>query len=189
MPDFFDVLKKRRSIRRFEKKEVPLDLVMEIIKECCFAPNAENGQQWKFIIVNNREWIERLSEESKKNILAYLEENPDSPVRKYQAFLSDKNYNVFYHAPSLVYFVGERKIRTLQIDCALAAGYFMFSAAARGLGTCWVGLGMNIKDPEVRKQIGLPEDYRIVAPIALGYPKKIPETPQRRDPQILKIFS
>jgi nitroreductase len=188
MPDFFDVLKKRRSIRRFEKKEVPLDLVMEIIQECCFAPNAENGQPWEFIVINDREWIQRLSDESKKNILAYLKEHPDSPIQKYKPFLSDKNYNVFYGAPSLVYFVGERKIRTLQIDCALAVCYFMLSATARGLGTCWVGLGMNIKDPGIRNQIGLPEDYRIVAPIALGYPQKIPKPPKRKEPHILRIF-
>ncbi|MFC1858133.1 nitroreductase family protein [Thermodesulfobacteriota bacterium] len=189
MPDFFDVLKKRRSIRSFAEKEVPLDLVMEIIKESCFAPNAENGQPWQFIVINNREWIERLSEESKKNILAYLAKNPDSPVQKYKAVLSDKNYNVFYKAPSLVYFVGERNKQTLQIDCALAACYFMLLASARGLGTCWVGLGMNIKDPEIREQMGLPGDYRIVAPIALGYPKKIPKPPKRKEPRILKIFS
>jgi len=61
MADFFDLLKKRRSIRDFEAKEVPLDLIIEIIKESCLAPSAENGQPWKFIIVNNKEWIKKLS--------------------------------------------------------------------------------------------------------------------------------
>jgi len=65
----------------------------------------------------------------------------------------------------------------------------MFCAAAVGLGTCWVGLGSNIRDPEILEAIGMPEDYRIVAPIILGYPKSIPAAPDRKEPQILKIVS
>jgi nitroreductase len=189
MTDFFDLLKKRRSIRDFEEKEVPLDLIIEIIKESCLAPSAENGQPWKFIIVNNKEWIKKLSDESKRNLLAYIEEDPDIPIKKYEAVLKDKNFNVFYNAPCLVYMVGSKKIRTLQVDCALAASYFMFSASERGLGTCWIGLGMHIQDPELRQHIEMPEDCQIVAPIILGYPKRIPELPARKEPQILKVVS
>jgi nitroreductase len=189
MADFFDLLKKRRSIRDFEEKEVPLDLIIEIIKESCLAPSAENGQPWKFIIVNNKEWIKKLSDESKRNILAYIEEDPDIPIKKYEAVLKDKHFNVFYNAPCLVYIAGSKKIRTLQVDCALAASYFMFSASERGLGTCWIGLGMNIQDPELRKHIEMPEDCQIVAPIILGYPKRIPEPTARKEPQILKVVS
>jgi len=127
MAEFFDLLRTRRSIRDFEDKEVPLDLVLKIIRESCLAPSAQNGQPWRFIIVNNKEWIKRLSDESKKNLLAYLRENPDAPIKKYEAVLRDKHFNVFYNAPCLVYFVGSKKIRTLQVDCALAACYFIFS--------------------------------------------------------------
>jgi nitroreductase len=189
MTDFSDLLKKRRSIRDFEEKEVPLDLITEIINESCLAPSAENGQPWKFIIVNNKEWIKKLSDESKRNILAYIEEDPDIPIKKYEAVLKDKDFNVFYNAPSLVYIVGLKKIRTLQVDCALAAGYFMFSASERGLATCWIGLGMNIQDSGICKHIGMPADCQIVAPIILGYPKRIPEPPERKEPQILKVVS
>jgi len=189
MTDFFDLLKKRRSIRDFEERKVPFDLITEIINESCLAPSAENGQPWKFIIVNNKEWIKKLSDESKKNILASIEEDPDIPIKKYEAVLKNKDFNVFYNAPCLVYIVGSKKIRTLQVDCALAAGYFMFSASERGLGTCWIGLGMNIQDQKLCKHIGMPEDCQIVAPIILGYPKRIPKSSERKEPQILKIVS
>jgi nitroreductase len=189
MAEFFDFLKTRRSIRDFADKDVPLDIVLEIIRESCLAPSAQNGQPWRFIIVNNREWIKKLSDESKKNLLAYLSENPDAPIKKYKTVLGDKDFNVFYNAPCLVYFIGSKESRTLQVDCALAACYFMFSAVARGLGTCWVGLGMNIKNPEIREHIGMPEEYRIVAPVILGYPKSIPQPPERKEPKILKIVS
>ncbi|MBW1836775.1 MAG: nitroreductase family protein [Deltaproteobacteria bacterium] len=189
MAEFIELLQTRRSIRDFEDKAVPQELVVEIINESCLAPSAQNGQPWRFIIINTKEWIWRLSDESKKNLLAFIKEHPDAPIKKYEAALRDRDFNVFYNAPCLVYIGGSKKNRTLQVDCALAACYFMFSAVERGLGTCWIGLGMNIEDPELREHIGMPEDYRIVAPIILGYPKSVPKPPERSAPQIIRIVS
>jgi nitroreductase len=102
--------------------------------------------------------------------------------------LRDETFNVYYNAPCLVYIAGaELHLRRVE-DCSLAACYFMFSAAARGLGTCWVGLGQNINAPDLRRIIGLPDDHEIVAPLILGYPKNIPEPP-KREPTILKIIT
>jgi len=189
MADFFDLLKKRRSVRDYEAKEVPLEIVKEIIGDSCLAPSSGNGQPWRFIIVNNREWIRRLSDESKKNILAHIEKDTQGYMKKYEAALRDKDFNVFYNAPCLVYMGGSKEIGSIQVDCALAACYFMFSAQARGLGTCWIGLGANIRDPEIMRQIGMPEDYRIVAPVIVGYPKNIPDVPLRTEPQIINVLS
>ena len=64
----------------------------------------------------------------------------------------------------------------------------MLSAADRGLGTCWINLGSVIKDQALLKEIGLPEEYAIVATIILGYPVRIPEKTPRDKPKILKIM-
>jgi len=188
MADFFELLKTRRSIRDFQERGVTLDLVQEIIKDTCMAPSSGNGQPWKFIIVKNREMIRKLSDESKKNFVALIEKDPSSPLKKYEAGLRSKEFNVFYNAPCLVYIVGANEARSLWIDCALAACYFMFSAAARGLGTCWVNLGSEISNPNIRREIGLPDSCRIVAPMILGYAKSIP-SPSERKPDILKIVA
>jgi nitroreductase len=74
------------------------------------------------------------------------------------------------------------------VDCTLAASYLMFSAADRGLGTCWINLGSVIKDQSLLNEIGLLDDYAIVATIILGYPVKIPAKTQRDKPKILKIM-
>ena len=189
MKDFFDLLKERRSIRDFEEKDVPLETVMEIIKESCLAPSSGNGQPWRFVVINDKALIRRLSDESKKNILFYIEKNPGAPVKKYEVALRNKDFNVFYNAPCLVYIGGSKKVGSIQVDCALAASYFMFSAAARGLGTCWIGLGTSIQDPGLLERMGMGEDYRIVAPIIVGYPRAIPDIPERMEPQILKTVS
>jgi len=189
MADFSELLSKRRSVRDYEDRAVSLDLIKKIIRDSCFAPSSGDGQPWRFIVVNNKEWIKKLSDESKTNILSFIELNPDASVKKYESSLRNKDFNVFYNAPCLVYVGGSEKVRSLQVDCALAASYFMFSAADRGLGTCWVGLGTNIQDAKIREHVGMPKDYRIVAPIIVGYPKNIPGRPDNREARILKVIS
>jgi len=187
--DYSELLKKRRAVRDYEDKEVPLNILMQIINESCLAPSSSNRQPWHFILINNKDVIKRLSDESKRNLLLDLERNPASPSSNYEAILRDKHFNVFYNAPCLVFIVGPRELLSIQVDCALAASYFMFSACAKGLGTCWIGLGRFIKDPEILKLIGMPDDHQIVAPIIIGYPKDIPDVSERTGPQILKIVS
>jgi nitroreductase len=189
MMDYAELLQERRSIRDFQDKEVSPELVREVIQDACLAPSAGNGQPWKFIVIRNLDWIRRLSEESKKNILSQIEKDPNSPMKKYEAVLRGKDFNVFYNAPCLIYIVGSRDARSLVVDCTLAACYFMLAATARGLGTCWVALGAELRDPLILRAIGLPEGYRIVAPMILGYPKSIPCAPARKDPEILKTLS
>ena len=189
MPGFDDLLKKRRSIRDYEERDVPLETVNAIIKESCLAPSSANGQPWRFAIINNREVIKQLSDESKKNLVADLEKNPASPSRNYEQALRNPDFNIFYNAPCLVYVCGPEDLRTLQVDLALFACYFMFSAVEKGLGTCWIGLGIHIKDPGLRNFIGMPDDYRIVAPVIIGYPKSIPAPSERAEPRVLKVVS
>jgi nitroreductase len=105
---------------------VPIETIREIIEDSCLAPSAANKQPWKFIVVNNKDLIKRLSDESKKNILAYIEQSPDTPNNKYEAAMRNPDFNVFYNAPCLIYIVGSKQDRNLYVDCSLAACYFMF---------------------------------------------------------------
>jgi len=187
--DFFDLLKTRRAVRSYRDKDVPLDLLKEIIQDACLAPSGGNRQPWRFIIVNDRDTIGRLSEESRTNLVADLDNNPASWAKRYETALRNPEFNVFYNAPSLVIICGDKHSHSFEVDCALAASYLMFSAAARGLGTCWVDLGSRICDPKLLEEIGLIDDLTIVAPIIIGYPKTIPAIPSRNEPIILKTLS
>jgi len=187
--DLIQLLEKRRTIRDFEERQVPLDIIKEIINDSIKAPNAGNRQPWGFIIINNSEWIKKLSDSSKKCMLEGIEKKPNPSMDQYKEILKNKDFNVFYNAPSLIYITGSRNVPTLSVDCALVAGYFMLSATSRGLGTCWVGLGGAINDPEIQKEIGLPENHKIIASLIIGYPKGIPPMPERKEPKILKIIN
>jgi nitroreductase len=186
---FTELLKKRRSIRNFQDKEVPLDTIKEILQESTLAPSASNGQPCRFIIINNKEMMKKLSDESKKNILKDFAENKASANPIYANLLKKEEFNVFYNAPCLIYVVGPVHTRNLYFDCALMASYIMFSAVQRGLGTCWINLGAHIRDPRLRTEIGLPDDYQIVAPLIIGYPKDIPAASERHAPDIIKIVN
>jgi nitroreductase len=186
--DFRELLKIRRSIREYEAKDVPLPLIQEIITDGCEAPSGSNRQPWAFIVITNKDLMKKCSDESKKNLLQEIDRNPASPLAGYKQTLQDPGFNVFYNAPCLIYIAGLRDVHSATVDCTLAASYLMLSAADRGLGTCWVNLGSVIKDQALLKEIGLPDDYVIVATIILGYPVKIPEKTPRETPKILKIL-
>lgn len=187
MLDFNQLMEKRRSVRDFLDKPIPRELVLDMIQDSCQAPSAANNQPWQFIVVLDRQMIQRLSEESKKNIIAGIRQQPGSPLAAYLSTLQEPSFNVFHNAPCLVYIVGNPKISSLAFDVSLAAAYFMFSAASRDLGTCWIGLGKEIRDPGLLASIGVPDGFKIVAPIIVGYPRRIPPAPPRRTPHILKI--
>ena len=186
---FDELLKNRRSVRNYKDAPVSIEVIQEIIKESTLAPNAGNEQPWKFIIVNDKKMLKKISDESKKNILARIAANPDDYAKKYQKMLENKSFNVFYNAPCMVMILGFSNLKNLYIDCALAASYFMMAAVTRGLGTCWVNLGTEIYDPDMINELGIPNNCKIVAPIVLGYPKKVPPIAKRKEPEILKIIT
>jgi nitroreductase len=184
---FPELLKNRRAIRDFQEKEVSLDIVKEILQESSLAPSASNGQPCQFIVVNNREMMKKLSDESKKNLLQDFAEKKGSLNPNYVDMLKNESFNVYYNAPCLIYLLGPKSVRSLDVDCALAASYIMFGATERGLGTCWIHLGSYIRDQKLKTELGIPDDCRIVAPVIIGYPKEIPAASERHTPRILKI--
>lgn len=185
---FSELLEKRRSIRKYIEKPVPADVLHEIIQDSILAPSAGNGQPWKFIIVNDRDLLQRISDDSKKSILARIEKDPEDYARRYFNMMSNESFHICYNAPSLIFILGESNVKNLQLDCTLAASYLMMSAASRGLGTCWVNFAKYMTDPDLLVEIGIPADHTIVAPILIGYPAHEPSLPKRKKPIILKTI-
>jgi nitroreductase len=186
--EYNELLKRRRSVRAYLDKTVATELLKEIIKESTCAPSSGNNQPWRFVIVNNMAMMKRISDESKKNLLARIEANPGDYIQRYESALRNDNYNVFYNAPALVILAGRRDYRNLLVDCALCAAYLMNAAAAHGLGTCWVNLGSDIRDESLLGELGLAPDLAVVAPIIIGYPQGIPPMPKREEPVYLGII-
>ena len=153
--EFQELLQQRRSVRKYLDKEVPMDIIHELIKEVTFAPSAGNAQPWNFIIVNNKEMLQRMSDESKKNILNRINSNPGDYAEKYRKMLEKESFNVFYNAPCLIIILGKADYKNLYLDCTLAASYLMMASLSRCmyllplrsvrsamLRACTLGLGL-----------------------------------------------
>lgn len=190
--EFSELLEKRRSIRSFDDREVPLEVIREIIDDSIKAPNASNKQAWNFIIITNKDYMKKLSEVSRQGFIDSVKRNPDSPLKEYAKGLEkrSRNVNFFWDAPCLVYITGPTNVSTIREDVGLLAAYFMFSATTRGLGTCWIGMGGGVRDKDILSEMELPEGHHLIAPIVVGYPKdgKIPSMRKRKEPTILKII-
>ncbi len=183
-----ELYRNRRSVRNFQEKPVLFKIIRNIIDDCILAPSAGNEQPWKFIVVSNREMIDRISAECKRNFLERIASHPDDYAKRYEKMLQNEKFHIFYHAPTVVFIIGDAGVKNLVADCALAASYFMLSATSKGLGTCWVNFGTEIKDPKLLDELGIRVNHKIIAPLALGYPKKIPAIPSRNEPQVLKVI-
>jgi len=187
--DFFKLIKERRSIRNYKDKEIPLDVIKEILNDCVMAPNGRNRQAWRFIVINSMDFMKKITDSRVKRMLEDLEKNPDSPFKEIEARIRSGEFRPFYNAPALILILGPDDIPVLPIDCAILSGYFMLSAAARGLGTCFAYSGMSIDDTDISSEIDIPEGYQIFGSLILGYPKEIPPMPPRNEPVILKVIS
>lgn len=186
--DFSELIKNRRSIRDYKDKAVALETIQEIIKQSCLSPSSGNRQEWRFVIIKNRDMMKRISDDCKYNVLKDIEANPNLYESRYRKSMENEAYNVFYNAPCLIIILGPKNNHSKKIDCTLLSCYIMFSAVARGMGTGWVGLGYFLRSPELLKELGITEDLAIVSLLTLGYPKRIPEATPRKDPQILRVI-
>ena len=187
--NFSELLQKRRAVRDYEDRAVPLKVVEELLQDATLAPSASNNQPCRFSVVQCRKTIRALSDESRANLIRDNEEKKIQLSPEYISYLKNEQTNVFYNAPCLIYIAGARQVRTLEVDCALAASYIMFAATDRGLATCWVAMGANLRDPQLRAQLGFDENHRIVTPLAIGYPSAIPAASARHAPQIVRVIT
>ena len=59
----FDLIKGRRSIRKYSSKEVPRDILFNILEAARWAPSAHNAQPWRFIVITERSLKRKLAEQ------------------------------------------------------------------------------------------------------------------------------
>ena len=188
MDSILDVIKSRRSIREYLDKPIPKQIIDKLIDAAKWAPSGMNEQPWGFIVVQDRALIKELSDRSIPYINKMIEENPK--FARYKKRMAVKDFSIFYHAPCVIIIIGRIGAFSYQNDCSMAGQNLMLLASSMNIGSCWVGM-MNVlnKDEWFRKRFDVPDNYAIVAPIALGYfeNKDIPII-ERKAPEILRNF-
>ena len=170
MSDIMDTILGRRSVRRYQEKDVPDDLLAKTLEAARWAPSWANTQPWKFVVVKDISIKEKIQK-------TVSPRNPSSPA--------------VANAPVLLVVCGQLKKSGyykdeyptkfgdwLMYDLGLATENLCLAAHESGLGTVIVGLFDHDRVGEIVK---LPDDHEVLVLIPLGYPDQEPKTPKRRE--------
>lgn len=182
--EILEAITSRRSIRNYEDKPVPEELIKELLDYAVLSPSGGNMQPWRFAVVQDKELLTAWSKEAKDFMLKKL---GDSPLtNKYRTVLESET-SLFRNAPALILVFAETKGSVSYVnDCSMAAYNIMLAAHAMGLGSCWIGLfTLKADQPDFKKTLGIPEHYKMIAPITIGYPKGPVQSPPRKKAEIV----
>jgi nitroreductase len=152
------VIQDRRSVRDFAAKEVPEELLLELVCAAQFAPTGMNNRAVEFLVLRRRE--------AKEKLFALLE--PKQPfVREAPAVIVPATDTRKLQAPE------PNRTIIATSDLAIASSFIMAQAVALGLGTVWKHVLAEFA-PKVAEAFGLPREFFLVNAIAVGYPAKKP---------------
>ncbi|MGO9614720.1 MAG: nitroreductase family protein [Dissulfurispiraceae bacterium] len=187
MNQILHAIKERRSVRSYEPKNIPMDIINTIIEAGNQAPSAMNSQPWRFVVVEDpilKKKLLRAATPNAKKIFEFVKESDPARYEQIRKRFEELEDPIYYSAPVILFVIGSG--RYADHSCPLACQNIMLAAFSLGLGSCWIGLGsMVTEDGEVVEALELKEDERIFGPIILGYPKIYPEPPSKR-PAIVK---
>lgn len=187
MNPVIEVINKRRSIRAYEPKPIPRDIINTIIEAGNQAPSAgreEEGseeylfQPWRFVVVEDPTFKQQLVTTAMpiwKRFIDTIEETQpklyENIMKLYQLKPEPKDM-VYHSAPVILFIIGPK---ANAVSCALACENIMLAATSLGLGSCYVGFGMMVTgNTEIVQALELTDGERIYGPIVLGYPKDDP---------------
>jgi nitroreductase len=179
-----EALAARRSVRDYADTPVARETVEQLLAAAVQAPSAMNAQNWAFGVIQGRDRLRELGERARVACIAELDrQGITGPLRDH---LASTDFTSFYNAGTLVVIYATTQDPFAQINCSLAAENLMLAATELGLGTCWIGIaGPLLNEPEVKRELGVPEDYAAIAPLIVGYPTAdSPGTP-KNPPKVL----
>jgi len=155
------IIKNRRSVRKFQKKEIPEEIVEKLIEALIWAPSAGNLQSRKFNFVFN----EKIKKDLVKAALG-------------QDFISQAPLVVVGCTDDKIAFRYGERGKDLYSICDVSASIqnMMLLATELGLGTVWIGA---FDKKEVEKILNLPENLKPIAIVPIGYPAEEPSVPPR----------
>jgi nitroreductase len=173
-----DLIRKRRSIRRFVDRPVERDKIIKCLEAARLAPSACNAQPWKFIVVDDHDLRERLCQATFSGIYAMTAFAREAPV--IVAIISDKRKFLAW-AGGLI-----RGTSYYLIDIGIAGEHFVLQAEELGLGTCWLGW---FNEKGLKSALGIPRSQKIDILLAVGYSDDKDGIPAHDREPLEKIFS
>lgn len=166
-----NILKNRRSIRKFQPRQVTDQDLDAVLEAGLYAPSGMNTQTTVLVAVRDPQVRNQLS--------------------RMNAKVLGSSADPFYGAPCVVVVLADPERYTWLEDGSLVMGNLMNAAYAQGLGSCWIHRAQPMFDsPEGKdllRQWGLSENLKGVGNCILGYPDEAPEAKPRLPGRILKV--
>lgn len=166
---FLDIVKARRSVRKYQDKPVEREKLMQCIESARLAPSAENVQPWRFIVVDDPALKVELSSQAFSGIYRPTQFAAKAPV--IVVILAKLDILANRIAKQI------QGIHYYFIDAGIAGEHFALQAQELGLGTCWIGW---FHPRKVRKVLKIPRNYKIVSLMSVGYPDGSPLKEKKR---------
>jgi len=170
MSELMRGIRERRSIRNFQDRPVPDDLLFRVLEAVRWSPSWANTQCWEIIVVRDSGLKKRLRETV----------GPGNPAAK-SVVAAPVVLVVCGKLGRAGYYKGRVTTRFgdwLLFDLGIATQNLCLAAHELGLGTVIMGL---FDHDEAGRILGVPREYQPVALIPLGYPSRIPSAPKRRE--------
>lgn len=188
MNQVIETIRTRRSVRDFDAREIPQDIIDQLIDAAHWSPSGMNVQPWRFVVVRDaafRKKLAALALPRYQKWLASLPQSMQARRREVDDVVADPAY---YGAPLIIFVVG-KPAATTDFDCSMACQNIMLAARSLGIGSCWVYIGqLVLDDHEIRAALELDPGEKVYGPLVLGYPKNgFPEAPPRNKPAVKLI--
>lgn len=166
MNETLQMIKDRRSIRKYREDQIPEESLQEIVEAGLFAPSGNNQQSWHFTVVQDKGLLRELNNETK----TVLAESDNPFLRKVG---SDETLDIFNGAPTVIIVSGKTDVPSSEVNCAMASENMMIAAQALHISSCYIDSLSHLFDGEegeyFRKKIGIPGAYKVYNAVLLGY--------------------
>ena len=160
----YELILKRRTIRRFKPEQVPEELLNKLVNAGRVAPSGANLQPLEFIVVNNSELVAKVFPSLKWAGYIAPAGNPPEGKRP-MAYI-------------IVLINTEIRSNGGEVDAAAAIENMILTALEDGVGSCWLGA---IDRDQLRALLNISQKYQIDSVLALGYPDESPVLEEMTD--------
>ncbi|MGC8998151.1 MAG: nitroreductase family protein [Candidatus Bathyarchaeia archaeon] len=199
--DAVELIKTRRSIRKFKPTKVSREVISTILDLARWAPSAHNSQPWRIIIIDDDAVKERLATLMGKAWLSDMLKD-GVPKSKAEEIVRAESWQRITESPVVLiacltmedmhkypdrrrrkaeYLIGVQSVAAYIQNLLLLAHYY-------GLGACWVCAPLFCQNA-VRKALGLPSEIEPQAMVIMGYAAENPESPPRKPLEAFSKFN
>lgn len=188
-----ELIQSRRSVRRFSECVVSRDYLARLFEAARWAPSTHNRQPWRFLVLEDKQQINRLAETVRQNLSQKLKELPEAAASHIGEFTHYAT--CFANAPVLLVVLHKRPVSVSAsllaglknpelvsgepLSVAMAVQNLLLSAQALGLGTC-VLTGPLLVPEVLAAELTLPAGHEMTCLVAVGHPAETPPPPRRK---------